>query len=102
MAGRFGILSTNRSANHARSELRSKPAETKTSGAVVWVDEDGGNAQKSEVTRDGQGGVAVHLYGSRLQSLSIAKPDGPSMTSDFETGQLIASHAIQITSAPSL
>ena len=46
--------------------------------------------------------VVPVVCGGRLQSLPIAKPDGPSMTSDFETGQLIASHAIQITSAPSL
>ena len=59
------------------------------------MDEDGGDAKESEVTRDRQGGVAVHLHRSRLQPLPIAKPDGQSMTSDFETGQLIASHAIQ-------
>ena len=77
-------------------------SRTKTSGAVVWVDEDGGDAQESEITRAGQGGVAVHLYGSRLQSLPIAKPDGPSPTGGFETGQSIASHAFQITSARNL
>jgi len=38
--------------------------------------------------------VAVHLYWSRLQPLPIAKPNGPSMTSDGDTGQLIESHAI--------
>jgi hypothetical protein len=50
------------------------------------MDEDGGDAQEIEVTRDGQSGVAVHLYWSRLQPLSIAKPNGPSMTSDGDTG----------------
>jgi len=43
------------------------------------MDEDGGDAKESEVTRDGQSGVAVHLYWSRLQPLPIAKPNGPSM-----------------------
>jgi hypothetical protein len=58
------------------------------------MDEDGGDAKESEVTRDGQSGMAVHLYWSRLQPLPIAKPNGPSMTSDGDTGQLIESHAI--------
>ena len=44
------------------------------------MDEDGGDAQESEVTRDGQGGVVVHLYGSGLQPLPLAKPNGSSMT----------------------
>jgi hypothetical protein len=57
------------------------------------MDEDGGDAKESEVTRDGQSGVAVHLYWSRLQPLPIAKSTGPSMTSD-DTDQLIESHAI--------
>ena len=34
----------------------------------------------------GKVGVAVHLHGSGLQPLPIAKPDGSSMTSSFETG----------------
>ncbi len=34
------------------------------------------------------------LYWSRLQPLPIAKPNGPSMTSDSDAGQLIESHAI--------
>ena len=38
--------------------------------------------------------MAVHLYWGRLQPLPIAKPNGPSMTSDGDTGQLIESHAI--------
>ena len=58
------------------------------------MDEDGGDAKESEVTRDGQSGVAVHLYWSRLQPLPIAKPNGASMTSDGDIGQLIESHAI--------
>src|SRR4030095_10003651 len=78
-AKRHLSFARDRSANRATYELRSEPAETKTSRAVVWVDEDGRNAQESEVTRDGQGGVAVHFYGSGLQSLPIKNPDGPSM-----------------------
>ena len=58
------------------------------------MDEDGGDAKESEVTRDGQSGVAVHLYWSRLQPLPIAKPSGPSMTSEGDTVQLIELHAI--------
>jgi len=34
------------------------------------------------------------IYCSRLQPLPIAKSNGPSMTSDGDTGQLIESHAI--------
>jgi hypothetical protein len=57
------------------------------------MDEDGGDAKESEVTRVGQSGVGVNLYWSRLQPLPIAKSTGPSMTSD-DTDQLIESHAI--------
>jgi hypothetical protein len=58
------------------------------------MNENGGDAKESEVTRDGQSGVAVHLNWSRLQPLPIAKPNGPSMTGGGDTGQLIESHAI--------
>src|SRR6267154_5961619 len=47
-------LERDRSANRATFELRSEPAKTKTSGAVIWVDEDGGDAPESEVKRDDQ------------------------------------------------
>ena len=51
----------------------------KTSGAVVRVDEDGGDAKKSEVARNREGRVAVYFHRSRLQLEPIAKPDGQSM-----------------------
>src|SRR5258705_11696625 len=65
---------TARHPSYAVSQRKRKRVEQS-----FWVDEDGGDAQESEITRDRQGGVAVHLHGSRLQPLRIAKPDVPSM-----------------------
>ncbi len=55
------------SADHAACGISGEPAETQTSGAIVRVDEDGGDAKESEVARDRKGWVAVHLHRSRLQ-----------------------------------
>ena len=43
------------------------------------MDEDGGDAKKSEVARNREGRVAVYLHRGRLQLVPIAKPDGQSM-----------------------
>jgi hypothetical protein len=52
------------------------------------MDEDGRDAKESEAARDRQGGVVVHLHRGCLQSLSIAKPDGQSMTRSFDSARL--------------
>ena len=59
-------------------------------GTIVRVDENGRDAQESEVARDRQGWVAVHFHRGCLQPLPIAKPDGGSMTSGSASGQLSA------------
>ena len=43
------------------------------------MDEDGGDAKKSEVARNREGGMAVYLHRSRLQPVPIAQLDGQSM-----------------------
>jgi hypothetical protein len=43
------------------------------------MDEDGRDAQKSEVARNPESRAAVYLHRSRLQLEPIAKPDGQSM-----------------------
>jgi transposase len=46
----------------------------------------GRDVKESEVARDREGRVAVHLHRSRLQPLPIAKPDGQSMTRSVASG----------------
>jgi len=59
------------------------------------MDEDGGDAKESEVTRDGQSAVAVHpLLEPPTTFADCETSNGPSMTSDSDAGQLIESHAI--------
>ena len=53
-------------ADHAACWVCGESAEAKTSGAVVRVDEDGGDAQKSEAARDRQGWMAFYLHRSCL------------------------------------
>ena len=74
------------SADHAARRIRGEPKEAKTSGAIVRVDKDGRDAEESEVARDRQGCVAVHLHRSRLQPLPIAKPGGQGMTRSVASG----------------
>jgi hypothetical protein len=68
--------------------LRDRSAEEKTSGSVVRVDEDRRDVKESEVARDRQGWVAIHVYRGCLQPLPIEKPDGGSRTSGTASGQL--------------
>src|ERR1700677_3797078 len=68
-----------RRADHAACGVRGESAEEKTSGAIVRVDEDGGDAKKSEGARNRKGRGAVYLHRGRLQLEPIAKPDGQSM-----------------------
>jgi hypothetical protein len=50
-----------RRADHTTCGVRGESAEEKTSGAIVRVDEDRGDAKEGEVERNRQGGVAVYL-----------------------------------------
>jgi hypothetical protein len=63
-----------------------KSAEAKTGGAVVRVDEDGGDARESEVARDRERRVVVHIHRSRLQPLPVAKSNGESLKMDAAAG----------------
>jgi hypothetical protein len=48
------------------------------------VDEDGGDAKKSEVARNREGRVAVYLHWGGLQPVPVAKPDGQRVTRGFD------------------
>ena len=74
---------TTRHAGYEVSQRKRKRVEQ-----VVRVDEDGRDAKESEVARDRQGRVAVHLHRSCLQPLPIAKPDGQNMKRSFDSGPL--------------
>jgi IS5 family transposase len=86
-AERYGPQERGGSADHTTCGVWSESTEAKTSGAVVRVDEDGRDAKESEVARDREGRVAIHLHRSRLQPLPIAKPDGESMTRSVDSGR---------------
>src|SRR2546422_171684 len=53
--------------------LRTEPAETKASGAVVRMDEGHRNAEEGEVARAGESRVAVYLHRCGVQSLPAEK-----------------------------
>jgi hypothetical protein len=48
------------------------------------VDEDGGDATKSEVARNREGGMVVYFHRGCLQFVPIAKPDGQNVTGGFD------------------
>jgi hypothetical protein len=48
------------------------------------MDEDGGDAKKSEAARNREGRVAVYLHRSCLQLVPIAKPDGQNVRRGFD------------------
>src|SRR5437660_10898879 len=60
-----------RPTDHPAYQLRTEPAETKASGAVVWMDEGHRHAEEGEVARAGESRVAVYLHRCGVQSLPI-------------------------------
>src|SRR2546429_6698956 len=57
--------------------------------SIVRMDEDGGDAKKSEAARNREGRVAVYLHRSCLQLVPIAKPDGQNVRrSEEHTSEL--------------
>jgi hypothetical protein len=76
---------TTRHAGYEMSQRKRKRVE-QSFGWMKMV----GMLKKSEVARDREGRVAVHLHRSRLQSLPIAKPYGQSMTRSVDSVRFIS------------
>src|SRR2546427_989558 len=57
--------------DHPAYQLRTEPAETKASGAVVWMDEGHRHAEEGEVARARESRVAVYLHRCGVQSLPV-------------------------------
>src|SRR4029077_20471784 len=69
-----------RRADHATCGVRGESAEEKTSGAIVRVDEDRGDAKEGEVESKRQCEAAEYFHWGGLQHLPIAKPNGQNVT----------------------